>query len=220
MGRATSAQQKSMALELACLVISSRSLVLLGRLWLSFGPLDGKDNEMIIRISARLGKKIHVTPAQSLSPDANDFADWSAHLFNAGRAQYILVTNTASLYSMLMYGKGITNDSVFLHRITSFMGEFMRDDGHEFIFKRLIAPATARVSFSKALNRGVTGSMNDLVYQAQVHLIEQEMSPYDASFLLNDVPMSYLKYETPGKAFQSLTLGNTEAPNQDQPGPT
>jgi hypothetical protein len=161
---------------------------------------------MIIRISARLAKKIHVTPAQSLPPEANPFADWSAHLFNAGRVQYILVTNTASLYSMLMYGKGITNDSVFLHRMTSFMGEFMQDDGHEFVYQRRIAPATAQVSFSKALNRAVTGSMNDLVYQAQFYLIEQEMSPYDTSFPLNDVPLSYLKYETPRRAFQSLSL--------------
>jgi hypothetical protein len=175
---------------------------------------------MIVRISARLGKKIHVTPTQSLSPDANPFADWSAHLFYAGRARYILATNTVSLYSMLMHGKGIADDWVFLHRITSSMGEFMRDDGHEFIFERLIAPAMARVSFSKALNRRVTGSMNDLAYQAQVHLIEQEMSPYDASFLLNETPMSYLKYETPRKAFQSLAFGNTEALNPDQPSPT
>ncbi len=159
---------------------------------------------MIVRVSGKLGKKIHVSPAKSQPVAPNPFADWSAHLFTADRAQYILVTNTPSLYSMVMCGRGITDDSEFLSRITSYMREFTRDDGHAFLFERLIAPSTARVAFSNALNRAVTGSMNDLVFQAKFHLIEQEMSPYDTSFLLNGVPMSYLKYDNPRTAFLKL----------------
>jgi Domain of unknown function (DUF6933) len=41
---------------------------------------------MIIRLSQKLAKKIKVTPTRVLSPDANPFADWSAHLFTADRA--------------------------------------------------------------------------------------------------------------------------------------
>ncbi|GAI86344.1 unnamed protein product, partial [marine sediment metagenome] len=99
---------------------------------------------------------------------------------------------------------GITDDSQFLSRITSYMGEFIRDDGHAFLFERVIAPSTACVAFSKHLNRTVTGSMNEFVFQAKALLIEQEMSPYDTSFLLNDVPMSYLKYDNPREAFLKL----------------
>jgi len=168
---------------------------------LSFSLDAGK---MIIRLSAKLSKKIHISPAESLPANPNPFADWSAHLFTAERVQYILLTNTSSLYSMVMYGKGISHDSQFLSRITSYMGEFLRDDGLAFLFERLIAPSTARVAFSKALNRAVIGSMNDLVFQAKVFLIERQMSPYDASFLLNDVPMSYLEYANPREAFVKL----------------
>lgn len=161
---------------------------------------------MIIRISAKISKKIHFTPTTSLSADSNPFADWSTHLFTADRAQYILVTNTASLYSMVMYGRGIANDSQFLKRVTSYMGEFIRDDGHQFIFERLIIPSMDTISFSKALNRGVTGSMNDLIKLAKFRLVERDMSPFDVSFLLNDVPMSYLGYDGPRRAFQSLKV--------------
>ena len=42
------------------------------------------------------------------------FADWSAHLFTAERTQYILISNTASLYSMVMFGRGITDDCRFI----------------------------------------------------------------------------------------------------------
>ena len=106
---------------------------------------------MIVRVSAKLGKKIHVSPAKSLSADPNPFADWSTHLFTADRAQYILITNTASLYSMVMYGRGITDDGEFLSRITTYMREFMCDDGLKFLFQRLVAPSATSFVFSKAL---------------------------------------------------------------------
>ena len=168
---------------------------------------------MIVRVSGRLGKKIHVNPARSLSPDPNPFADWSAHVFTADRVQYILMTNTSSLYSMVMYGRGVTDDNMFLNRITSYMSEFIRDDGFTFIFERLIAPSGARVAFSKPLNRGVIGSMNELVFQAKYLLIEEEISPYDVSLALNDVLLSYLEYSTPREAFLKLTRGEETTAN-------
>jgi hypothetical protein len=46
----------------------------------------------------------------ALPLDGNPFADWSANLFVADRTKYILLSNTRSFYSTVMYGKGITND--------------------------------------------------------------------------------------------------------------
>ena len=159
---------------------------------------------MIVRISAKLGKKIGLSPDRVLPADPSPFADWSAHLFTAERTQYILISNTASLYSMVMFGRGITDDCRFLDRMTSYMREFLRADRHGFIFERLIMPRLDRVNFSKALNRSVIGSMNDLVLQAQLHLIEGAMPPVDVSFRLNEVPMSYLEHFTPRASFQHL----------------
>ncbi|MFH0795020.1 MAG: hypothetical protein V2A74_13420 [bacterium] len=161
---------------------------------------------MILRLTARLGKKIGVFPSRSLPAEPNPFADWTAHLFTAERVQYILITNTASLYSMVTYGAGITSDSSFLARMTSCMGEFIRDDGHEAIFERHISPSTAQIFLSKTLNRAVTGSMNDLAFNAKTLIIERQISPYDVSFLLNQILMSYLKYKVPREAFESLAL--------------
>jgi hypothetical protein len=55
---------------------------------------------MILRLSGKIAKKIHVKPAAVLPADSNPYADWSTHVFLAARTQYILVTNTASLYSL------------------------------------------------------------------------------------------------------------------------
>ena len=167
---------------------------------------------MVIRISAKLGKKIDLRPDRVLPADPNPFSDWSAHLFTADRTQYILISNTVSLYSMVMFGRGMTDDCRFSDRITSYMGKFLRADDHEFIFERWIIPWLDRVSFSKALNRSVIGSMNELVFLAKLHLIEGLLSPFDVSHRLNEVPLSCLEHVTPRASFQHLAVHGTEMP--------
>ena len=72
------------------------------------------------------------------------------HLFTADRTQYIIMSNTPSLYSCVMYGKGITDDSRFIERVLSTIREFMEDDGQAFVYQKFIAPSSATVSFAKA----------------------------------------------------------------------
>jgi hypothetical protein len=159
---------------------------------------------MIMRITAKLGKKIGKVPLKVLPLEKNPYADWSAHLFYAGHAQYILITNTVSLYSMVMFGKGITTDYRFLDQLTLRMSDFIRWDGHEVIYERLVIPSMNRFFFSKALNQTVTGSMNDLVRLAKHHLADGTVSPFDVSFLLNKTPMKSLKFLNPKEAFKKL----------------
>jgi hypothetical protein len=171
---------------------------------------------MIFRVSQKLAKKIEEAPAQSLPLDSNPFVDWSAHLFMADRTQYIILTNTPSLYSAVMYGRGISTDDQFIDRAVDCIREFMVDDGQEFIYRRFVASATGTVRFSKALNRSVTGSMNDLVYHAKMWLTEGDLSPYDTSFRLNEMPMSPLGYQNPREAFKALNVGQGVSNNGDE----
>ncbi len=159
---------------------------------------------MIFRISAKLGVKIHVTPDKILPVDPNPFADWSANLFTVDRTQYVLITNTISLYSMVMIGRGLKNDRVFLQRARDSMSEVIRSAGYESVFEKFIVPSMDSVRFSKALNRSVTGSMNDFIFQAKYELIEPELSLNEISFRLNESPMSYLDYGMPKNVFQEL----------------
>ena len=118
---------------------------------------------MIFRLSQKLAAKIGEKPTKSLPLDENPYADRSGHLFTANRAQHIIVTNTASLYSAVFYGRGITADDQFICRALDTIREAMDDDGLEFIHRQFVAPSTGTVQFSKALNRSITGSMTDLV---------------------------------------------------------
>ena len=169
---------------------------------------------MIFRLSQKLSKKIKDIPAKTLPLDPNQFADWSAHLFTADRTQYVIVTNTAALYSVVMYGRGLTHDGQLIERAFSTIHEVMADDGLEFLYLKIIAPASAAVQFSKALNRSVTGSMNDLVYHAQMWLTEGDLSPHDISFRLNEIPMSALKYTHPRQAMKGLTVEDSDQSDQ------
>jgi len=91
---------------------------------------------MIFRLTQKLAKKIGIRPSRCLQLEMNPFADWCVHLFTAQRVQYVIMTNTPSLYSMVMYGRGITNDNQFVKRALSYMSEFMTDDGNEFLFRK------------------------------------------------------------------------------------
>jgi hypothetical protein len=71
------------------------------------------------------------------------------------------------------------------------------------------------VRFAKALNRSVTGSMNDLIKQATYGLAQGDQSPLEIGFRLNEIPMSALAssgspYGMPVAAFQAL-VGGVEA---------
>jgi hypothetical protein len=136
-----------------------------------------------------LNAKIKTGTLPALPLNENPLADWSTHLFTANRTQYILVTNTVSLYSTVLFGRGITGQSQFIDAVLAALRVFMQSDGHELAFQRSIAPAAGKVQFAKALDRSVTGSMNDLVKFAQLHL-EDGLSLIEASFELSDIPFS------------------------------
>jgi hypothetical protein len=158
---------------------------------------------MIIRLGNTLAKKTGETGLPTRPAHANPLAGWSAHLFTTRRVQYILISNTASLYSMVLFGRGMTDGGRLIERMTRVIREVMEHNGLGQAYEEYVVPATGQFVFAKALNRSVTGSMNDLVFHAKVCL-DEEISPYDVSFLLNELPMSSLKYRKPLEAARLL----------------
>lgn len=102
---------------------------------------------MIFRLSQKLIDKIKAGSLATLPLDENPFADWSAGLFLVGRSQYLLLTNTKSLYSTVLPGKGVTDEKTFIERALSSIREFMDADGQEGVYERLVAPVSGSVRF-------------------------------------------------------------------------
>ena len=165
---------------------------------------------MIFRLSQKLNQKIKTGTLEALSLHQNPFADWSCHIFPANRRQYILLSNTKSLYSCVMDAKGITNQQLFSESAVNCIREFTADDAHQWAFRKFIAPEFETVRFGKALNRSVTSSMNQLVECAQILLIEDAMHPDEVGFKLNDFLLSAIaekkleRYGKPREAFQRM----------------
>jgi hypothetical protein len=80
----------------------------------------------------------------------------------------------------------------------------MEDDGLSFAYMKFVAPETGVISFAKAFDRSVTGSINDMIQCAKIWLAEEDIAPFDVGFKLNEMPMSVLRYAKPREAFKSL----------------
>ncbi|HCO23456.1 MAG TPA: hypothetical protein DIT97_10500 [Gimesia maris] len=178
---------------------------------------------MIFRLSQRLKQKIKIGTLNASPLDRNPFGDWSCHIFPANRRQYILLCNTKSLYSCVMPAKGITNQKVFAEKAVDCIRDFTADDANQWAFRKFIAPEFETVQFSKALNRSVTSSMNQLIEYAQDLLIEDAMSPHEVGFKLNDFLLSAIAekksdgYSTPNDAFRRMIdSGKLVAAESDQ----
>jgi len=164
-------------------------------------------HKMIFRLTLKLAKKIGIAPLPAIPYDnnRNRILDWNAHLFTAQRIQYIILTNTVSLYSIVMQGRGITNDKKFIREALSCMHDFMIIDGNKVMYENFIEPESKTIYFSKIVDRRVSGSMNDFIFQAKVHLVRLHQSLFHVSLLLNESPMSYLKYGCPKDVFRALS---------------
>lgn len=165
---------------------------------------------MIFRLSQKLNAKIKAGTLGALPLHDPPIADWSAHLFVANRTQYIILTNTKSLYSTVMLGKGVTNRQNFVQRALSSIRQLMQDDGMKAGQHRFIALTGGSVQFAKALDRSITGSLNDLIGHATEWLTERDLPPHDAGLKLNDILLSApgrsksFPYGRPREAFHEM----------------
>src|SRR5688572_26406666 len=107
---------------------------------------------MILRLSQKLSARVKAGKTSAHPLNDNTFADWSAHLFIADRTQYVLLSNTKSLYSTVVYARGMTDDGRFIDRVLSGIREFMEFDGQALVYQRFIAPACGTVRFAAVLD--------------------------------------------------------------------
>lgn len=170
---------------------------------------------MIFRLSQKLATKIKVGKLAEAPLNPNEYADWSANLFNVGRTQCIILSNTKSMYSCVMYAQGITNDNRFIQRSLGLIRELMEDDGMGDLYERHVLPETGTVTFAKSLNRSVIGSMKELTFSAQL-AIERDEALNAVGKYLNGILLSAIAaegdrgYGLPSEAFRRLSSGKTE----------
>ncbi|MBS0261347.1 MAG: hypothetical protein JSS02_05270, partial [Planctomycetes bacterium] len=145
--------------------------------------------------------------------DPNPFADWSANLFMAGATPHMIMTNTASLYLLVVPARGMNDERAFVRQILSSLQEMLVADGLQALHEQFIVPVMGTQEFSKSLNRSVSGSMNDLVVQAKSHLIGNPLPLLVASRRMNEAPMGAIQYENPRSTL--IRLAESQVPRTD-----
>ena len=171
---------------------------------------------MHLRITQKLAKKIKEPvklPALEAHPEP--LADWTANLFIHDRTHYIICSNTATLYSCLFFGAGITDHSLFIKSALQRIRDIMEDDGLEEAYLQRIVPHTGGICFGKALNRRVTSSITEQIYLAKILLEDPKLALYQVAEKLNKNILSYLDSKKPRDAFLEI-CGSKAEPLPDQ----
>ena len=110
-----------------------------------------------------------------------------------------------------MSGAGINSEEAFLSRAIAAIRELLHDSGRASAWEHHISPAAASVQLAKIADRRVLGSINELVFQAKVLLMEEKLGPFDVSQEINETPLSYLWKRgpaiSPAKAFDLMARG-------------
>jgi hypothetical protein len=149
---------------------------------------------LIFRVTRKLASKIKTAPVEALPAHDDPLLDWTANLFRLSRWQCLILTNSASLYSVIFPGRGITNEQAFVGRGLKSLRDSLFLDGMLDVFETMIAPAADSVSFCKASDRSVLGSINELVFQATCDFLETGYPLVLVNRRINRIPMSRLKY--------------------------
>lgn len=167
---------------------------------------------MVIHFTAKLREKLHLAEVTEKPVAARPHLRWYAHLFRADGVQYILTTNAASLYSVVMFGRGVTDSDLYLRQFLPSLCDQLEAAGMQMIYKRCIAPHTGTITLSKAEDRSVLGSMNDMVFHCKHRLGCGDVSPWELGAWLNITPYGAIGYQIPREAFAQLPLQIDKTP--------
>lgn len=161
---------------------------------------------MIIHFTQKLRKKIDLPEVTTGTVAAGAHLRWYANLFKIGQTQFILTTNAASLYSVVIFGRGIADSSDYLLRFLPALRDQLESNDMEMIYLRCIAPHTGAITLAKTESRSVLGSMNDMVNACEFFIDREFPDPWRMGEGINNTPYKAIGHRLPRKAFAQLPL--------------
>jgi hypothetical protein len=124
------------------------------------------------RLAARLGILVPSAPPEV----TNRVADWCAHDFMVGRYRHLFFFNTASIYPVVTYARGVTDESSLIQRLIETLKLNLVGSDVGFQYDRWIAPELAEVQFAPIPDRSTLGAMNDLIFATKWRLQSEEVA--------------------------------------------
>lgn len=159
---------------------------------------------LTIRPTKMLARRLGIELPDAPPVVTNRVADWCAHEFRVSRHRYLIFCNTAALYPVVAYARGVTDDHSLIERLVEALKlnfEGTELDSH---YRRWITPELAVVQWAPIPGKSILGSMNDLIFMAKCHLEDDELSSVEVSRRLAEAPMSALGMNSPDRVFPTL----------------
>jgi hypothetical protein len=152
----------------------------------------------LIRCTQKLLKELRVKPSE-VEPKFGYIGDWHANLLRVERRKCVLFTNNDTLYSIFVFGLKRADfdhlDEIFRQSLF----RRLRIEGFSQIQIEKALEEYQTIHFAKTNNRSVLGSMNDLAFQMEGHIISAggiDTLGLDAlNDALNRIPMGALNYQ-------------------------
>ena len=161
---------------------------------------------MVLRLTRKLADKLKIRSLPECDEEGFVIDEWYGHIFIADRTQYMLFTNAYSLYSVLFPGKGINDINTFFETATQSLSDTLRKDGFEIMVGRFFTDKIEIIDVCKTNNRGILGSMNDMIAHSKFYFSDYKMTPSEISRRLNEMPYGYLKYKNPLNLIKEMSL--------------
>jgi hypothetical protein len=164
-----------------------------------------------LRCTRLVRDRLHL-PRQSVPeppPSTGRLGDWYVHLVRFGRPEFAIATSERSLLTVLFPARALR--TALASNLRAAVGSLLESLGvpGEAVAREIATMES--VAFGRATNRRVLGSMNDLAFQASVHLARGD-DLLTISHRLADTPMSAIgtkqgDYGYPGEiACELLTM--------------
>ncbi|HLP24681.1 MAG TPA: hypothetical protein VK477_03310 [Acidobacteriota bacterium] len=161
---------------------------------------------LTLRPTKMLARRLKIAVPATPPPVRNRVADWCVHEFRDGGYRYLIFCNTASLYPLVTYARGVNDEGSLIDRGIEAMRLNFVGTEFEFQFQRWILPELAAVQWAPIPDRAVLGSINELILMARHGL---DKSPVELSRWLAEAPMKMLGMDSPDRVFPKLRCAAT-----------
>lgn len=161
---------------------------------------------MIIHITQKFGAKLRLKELAPAPVAVGAHLRWYGNVFRVGQTQYILTTNAASLFSVVIAGKSVTKPEVYARLFLTALREQLAVENIPEMYGRCIAPNAGAITFARTENRSVLGSMNDMANACKALLERGSPGFQELSEKLNTTPFSAIGYGYPHKVFAQLPM--------------
>lgn len=158
---------------------------------------------MLFRLSKATADKLKVPLLPNIVPDINH-DEWHAHTFRAGRLQFILVTHTSTLYSVLLRGAQISTPGQFVNNFQKILEMVLNQICITEAYTRYAKTKQPDVIFARTVDRRIIGSVNEKVHMVKFYLADNILDLIQISARLNEVPMGMYNYASPVKKIKEL----------------